>query len=188
MTLISVIIPCYNSSKTLRNTLDSIVQQDCTCDFEVIVSDDNSDDIDKIKLILHDYQNKFKTLILIESNENLGGGAARNKAIDIATGSYIAFLDSDDLWYKDKISTQINLYKSGSILTSRVHKGKSLDAAKVLPDIVKNEAEPISDALFISNKLIQTSTFFMESSIAKLVKFNSDLPRHQDYDFLLRAE
>ena len=92
MIFFSVIIPSYNRAKSISKAIDSILIQKIE-DIEIIVVDDGSTDntID----VLKKYDNKIKIL----QQENRGPGAARNLGIKSANGKYIAFLDSDDLWF-----------------------------------------------------------------------------------------
>ena len=91
---ISVIVPVYNVEKYLRDCLDSILQQDFT-DYEVICINDASTDT-SIK-ILREYQEKHKSLKIVEHTVNRGLSAARNTGLDCAKGKYIMFVDSDDM-------------------------------------------------------------------------------------------
>ncbi|WMN63447.1 glycosyltransferase family 2 protein [Vibrio parahaemolyticus] len=186
---LSVIIPCYNSSETIKSAIESVFIQDANISIEVIVVDDNSSDINSLENEINNIDSKpGNNIRLIKLSKNNGGGNARNIGISKSNSKYISFLDSDDTWMRGKLNRQIKIYKPGTILTSKVKKGSDLSSAIVLPKEIKLDLEPVSEALFVTNKLIQTSTFFMSSDIAKMVMFNPNLPRHQDYDFLLRAE
>jgi glycosyltransferase involved in cell wall biosynthesis len=103
--LISVIIPSFNRSKDLKKALESVFVQTYT-NLEIIIVDDASTD---------DTQSLIKDIIdpriiYVRHSHNQGGGAARNTGIGKASGEYIAFLDSDDVWISDKLEEQINLF------------------------------------------------------------------------------
>lgn len=100
--LISVIIPNYNNSKYIVEAINSIIQQDYR-NFEIIVVDDGSTD-NSVEII----ENIEFPVTLIKS-ENYGAGSARNIGILASRGDYIALLDSDDIWQKDKLSCQMKL-------------------------------------------------------------------------------
>jgi len=87
----SVVIPVFNREESLRKSIDSIVAQ-TTTDYEVIVVDDGSTDRSC------DVARSYEFVRLIEQ-ENAGPGTARNRGVAEATGEYIAFLDSDDVWF-----------------------------------------------------------------------------------------
>ena len=101
--LISIVIPTYNSAKFITEALESVFAQTYS-NYEVIVVDDGS--TDDTQQVLESYQNK----ISYTYQENQGVAAARNKAIAIATGELIAFLDADDLFLPDKLQHQVNLF------------------------------------------------------------------------------
>jgi glycosyltransferase involved in cell wall biosynthesis len=97
-TMFSVIIPVYNGEQTIERAIDSVLSQSYT-NFEIIVVDDAS--TDKTREVL---ENKYSSNIwLIQKVVNSGGSVARNSGMDVATGNYIAFLDADDAWHKDKL-------------------------------------------------------------------------------------
>lgn len=93
MPKISVIIPVYNSEKYLAQCFDSVLNQTMQ-DFEAIVVNDGS--TDGSEEIVNNYKPKFKNKMHYICQENAGQSGARNKALGVATGEYIFFLDSDD--------------------------------------------------------------------------------------------
>jgi glycosyltransferase involved in cell wall biosynthesis len=99
---VSVIIPTYNRISMLEEALASVFSQEFDGVFEVIVADDNSQD-GTPEIVA----TKYPDVHLIRLEQNLGHGAARNRAIGSAKGKYIAFLDSDDLWKPDYLKVQI---------------------------------------------------------------------------------
>lgn len=108
MPLVSVIIPVYNVEKYLRECLDSVVNQTLK-DIEIICVDDGSTDASLD--ILKEYEKKDKRFKIITQN-NLHAGVARNNGLKIATGEYLSFLDSDDIFestmLEDMYNTSIN--------------------------------------------------------------------------------
>jgi len=101
MPLISVIIPVFNSEKTIRETIESVLKQSFT-DFELIVVNDGSQDT-TLEIIIQIKDPRLKVF----SYSNAGVSATRNRGISQATGKYISFLDSDDLWTSDKLESQL---------------------------------------------------------------------------------
>ena len=90
---LSVIVAIYNTEKFLYKCLDSIVNQDYK-DLEIIlVNHASTDDSNRI---IEEYKSKDNRIIVLENHSNLGLSASRNKGLDIATGEYIGFIDSDD--------------------------------------------------------------------------------------------
>lgn len=112
MNLISVIIPYYKKKNYLKRTLDSVLNQSYSM-FEIILIHDDPGNNDYNFLL--NLKKKDKRIRLIKNQKNLGAGFSRNKAIKIAKGNYIAFLDADDIWMKTKLRKQINFMKKNNI-------------------------------------------------------------------------
>lgn len=96
---VSVIIPVYNTEKYLRECLDSVLNQTLR-EIEVICVDDGS--TDNSLQILKEYQKKDERVIIIEQ-ENSGAAVARNKALNVAKGEFIAFIDADDYYPDERV-------------------------------------------------------------------------------------
>ena len=105
MILVSVIVPYFKKKKFIEKTIKSILSQSYK-NFEIIVvyDDLNRSDLKYIKKIKN-YDDRIRLII---NNKTLGAGISRNIGINKAKGKYIAFLDADDLWKKDKIKSQLN--------------------------------------------------------------------------------
>ncbi len=106
--VISIIVPNRNYAKYLPSALDSIKYQTFT-DWECIVIDDASVD-DSVKIIKK-YVRADKRFKLIQSDEHIGIGAARNRGLDMARGEYIAFLDSDDSFVQNTLELLLQLIR-----------------------------------------------------------------------------
>lgn len=91
---VSIILPVYNNENTLKRALDSVFSQVFNGSFELICAIDPSKD-DSLP-ILEEYSKKHPNLVLLVSKERLGTALSRQKAIEIAKGKYVAFLDADD--------------------------------------------------------------------------------------------
>lgn len=100
ISLVSVIIPVYNGDKYIGSAIDSVLKQDYP-NIEIIIIDDGS--TDNTESIVKAYGNKIKYFY----KENGGEASARNHGLKVAKGEFIAFLDCDDLYRKDKISKQV---------------------------------------------------------------------------------
>lgn len=98
--LVSVVVPFYRHKEWLREALDSVFYQDYENLEIILVNDGSTEDVTSI---LEEYSDKLKYIY----QENKGAAAARNRGILEARGKYIAFIDSDDIWERDKISSQI---------------------------------------------------------------------------------
>src|SRR5690625_1884905 len=102
--LVSVITPAYNAEKFIGETMESVLNQTYP-HWEMIIVDDQS--TDHTVSIVEAYQEKDNRIKLIKLKENSGSAVARNTAMDHATGKYLAFLDSDDLWTPKKLERQV---------------------------------------------------------------------------------
>lgn len=106
MPLVSIVVPCFNSAKTIYQTLSSIRNQEEE-DFECIVINDCS--VDNSIDVINKICKKDKRFKLLNLGSNMGVSKARNQGIDIASGRFISFLDSDDIWHKNFIKTAISI-------------------------------------------------------------------------------
>lgn len=115
MSLVSVIIPYYRKKQYISRTLKSVINQSYKkLEIIIIYDDDNKEDLKFIKQITL----KDKRIKLLVNKKNLGAGLSRNKGIKKSRGEYIAFLDADDLWLKDKIKYQVKFMKLREIIFS----------------------------------------------------------------------
>lgn len=117
---ISVVIPCYNCSVVIERAVNSVLNQTLQ-PIEIIFVDDCSSDetLNVIRAL-----NFEDTLIIrvISLPENSGPAHARNVGLDVATGNYIAFLDSDDTWHPDKLKTQYGVMAADQSIALSGHR------------------------------------------------------------------
>jgi glycosyltransferase involved in cell wall biosynthesis len=182
---VSVVIPMYNCRDRVEGAIRSALDQ-TPRPMEVIVVDDASTDaIDPAIIAGID-----PSVRLIRHEANRGGGAARNTGIDAARGELIAFLDADDRWLPGKLKRQL-----GQIWDRRFEKifacaNVRLDAGGPKGRLYNSrppfQNEDISRYFLIYGCTFQTSTLFMPTALAKSVRFDDRLRRHQDWDFILR--
>ncbi len=186
MPTVSVVIPLYNSEKTIQSSIDSVLNQTFS-DFELIIINDGSTDqsLDIVKA----FQDKRLHIL---SFQNSGAAAARNRGIANAKGHYIAFLDADDLWTPDKLIDQVSAFKKNPD-TGLVYSwsdyidknGNSICPGKRV--ITSDDIEETYGKLLISNFLENGSTPLIPKSILDDVGyFNEALNSSQDLDLYLR--
>ena len=106
--LISVIVPVYNGEPYLAEALDSVMRQTYR-PIELIVVDDGSTDRSAAVA-------KARSAVRYSYQANQGIGAARNSGVTLATGTYLAFLDADDVWMPDKSGRQMEAFESDASL------------------------------------------------------------------------
>ena len=105
MTSVSVIIPYYKKINYIKKTLQSVLDQTFK-DFEIILIYDDTN-LDDLTIIKKEFEDNPKIKIF-NNSENLGAGASRNIGISKSSGNIIAFLDSDDFWFPEKLEKQVN--------------------------------------------------------------------------------
>lgn len=106
--LVSVITPVYNAERFILSAIESVINQTYN-NIEIILVDDCSKD--NSAEIINMLQKKHTNIVYHLQEKNMGAGVARNKALELARGQYVAFLDSDDMWKPEKIAKQISLMR-----------------------------------------------------------------------------
>ena len=122
MDMVSVIMPVYNSGRFIEDSILSVISQTYSC-WELIVVDDGS--TDNSKDIVEQYVKKDSRIHLLQNYKPLGIPAIpRNIGIQQAKGRFIAFLDSDDIWFPTKLEQQVRLFnhKKTAIVFSNYEK------------------------------------------------------------------
>lgn len=106
--LVSIIMPSYNTAKFISETIESVLAQTYS-NWELIIVDDcSTDNTDEVvKSFLSDDRIKY-----IKNEKNSGAAVSRNRALREAKGKWVAFLDSDDLWFPEKLEKQISFMKN----------------------------------------------------------------------------
>ena len=112
---VSIITPAYNSGKYIDETIQSVINQTHKNWEMIIVHDCSSDDT---QLIVKEYASKDKRIKLISNKENYGVAISRNIGLKKAKGKYVAFIDSDDLWDKEKLKKQLVFMENNTIYFS----------------------------------------------------------------------
>ncbi|WGV27766.1 glycosyltransferase [Halotia branconii] len=180
---ISVVIPAYNSEKTIKATIDSVLNQ-TFIDFELIIINDGSQD-STLDIISQIQDSRIK----IFSFENAGGNVSRNRGLHQSVGEFVSFLDADDLWTSDKLASQLQalqenidakvayswtdyIDENGDFLYSGTHDTFNGDVYEKL--LVNNFLENGSNPLIYREALI------------KLNGFDESLKAAQDWDMWLR--
>lgn len=131
--LVSIIVPSYNSARFISHTIESVLSQTYK-NWEMIIVDDCSSD--KSAEFIESIINNENRIRLIKLNENVGAAEARNKALEVARGKYIAFLDSDDIWMSNKLKKQIQFMQDNNyVFTFSGYTPISEDGMKEYPMI-----------------------------------------------------
>lgn len=182
--LVSVIIPVYNSSDTLRKTLESAIRQTYS-NFEIIVVDDGS--TDNHYSIVQDIHDSRITYFKLEEHTN--ANVARNHGITKSKGLYVAMLDADDLWKESHIEECIEIMSHNlcdGLYGSLIINNSLLNTQTEILVRDLHEGESMIDYLLSTGCGAQTSSLFLKSECVKTIMWDKNLTRHQDYDFVVR--
>lgn len=107
----SIVMPAFNAAKTVGESIESVIRQRYQ-DWELIIVDDHS--TDNTYSAATAAANADSRIKAVRLSRNSGVATARNHAMELATGRYIAFLDSDDTWTEDKLALQYNAFSAGA--------------------------------------------------------------------------
>jgi glycosyltransferase involved in cell wall biosynthesis len=166
--LVSVIIPVYNGEPFLGEAIESVLAQTYH-PIEVIVVDDGSTD-GSAQVVLG-----FES-VRYDLQSHQGAAAARNRGVGLAKGEFIAFLDADDVWLKEKLTLQIAAFDVDSqtdLVFGHVKEFRSLGASHVLQEV--EEVGPAVPGLILTTLVVRYDTF---------QRVGSFLPRWRTADFL----
>jgi len=187
---ISAVIPTYNSAKFITSAIASIHAQTVPIDEIVIVDDGSTDDTERVVAGL-------KGNIVYYKQSNQGPSVARNKAIEIATGDWIALLDADDQWTPNKTKLQISALNitpslhfifgdeaevdvDGNVITP-----SSLDKHNLLSELKRISGQPIPNALaaLVNKNFVPTSSaMFRRDTAIELGLFDTSIRFGEDLE------
>ena len=177
--LVSVVIPSFNRAATVGNAIHSVLDQTWT-NLELILVDDGSgDNTRQIVEAIGDLRLRYVY------QENAGACAARNNGVKLARGAYVAFHDSDDVWYPEKLEKQMAAMSSSGAdivicrMLMRCPDGSSVRYPKYIPE---GFVSPDDDLFGIG-----TQTILARKAAAEANSFDASLPRYQDLEWMIRA-
>lgn len=181
MSKVSVIMPAHNSEQHISSAIESVIAQSFN-NWELLVIDDCS--TDSTKEIVKNYCALDKRVFYIELTENVGAAKARNIGIESSTGRYIAFLDSDDKWDKNKLEKQISFMKENCYaFTFTGYRRWNYDSG-----IIENEggynSEVSYQSMLRSNKIGCLTVVFDTQMVGK--QYMPELRKRQDYAMWLK--
>ena len=166
--LVSVIVPVYNAEKYISQTLDSIIEQDYS-EKEIIIVDDCS--TDNSSQIIKEYMKVNPCITYHKLDKNSGVAVARNTAIEIAKGRFIAFLDSDDIWEQGKLSKQIPLFYTNKGCPFTYTALSYIDENGMQIKGKRKLKESVSYQYLLRNTVIATSTVIIDREVVRDVVF-----------------
>ena len=170
---IDIILPNFNSSDSIKETIKSIIDQTFK-NWKLIIVDDCSDK--KTRTLLKKFS-KNKRIKIYWLKKNKGAGYCRNYAIKKSKSPYLAFIDSDDIWKKDKLETQLRFMENNNYLFTYTNYETFGKKIKFI-----SPAKEYDFKKFVNDTSICTSTMIIKKNILKNIKFiNSEIC--EDYFF-----
>lgn len=185
----SVVISVYNKGNFIKKTLESVFNQSIT-DYEVIIVNDASTDHSET-VIQSVSQEK---IIYFKLKKNKGAAAARNKAIQLATGDYIALLDGDDIWYPDYLKEINNLlqeFPTHSVFATAIDiEGQDGKRASTytFPNLENKKLLSINyfEASYKNTALTSSTTVIKRNAFETIGNYDESIKSGQDTDLWIR--
>lgn len=189
MDKVSVILPVYNCEAYLKHTLVSVESQNYK-NWELLLVDDAS--TDKTLEIANEFAAKDARIKVIHLNKNVGVGAARNIALAQADGRYIAFIDGDDLWAKEKLARQIVFMRKHNAALSHTASAYMNADGDILPRGQANVDERITIKDYMKTSQILMSSVMIDRQKIHDIHFPEDRKLCEDarlwMNYLRRGE
>ena len=177
--LVTIITPCYNSADFITQTINSVIAQTYQT-WELIVIDDKS--TDETCKVVEEFAQKHNNIKLIKLEKNGGVANARNVGMANATGKYIAFLDSDDVWLKEKLTKQVTYMEEKSLPMTFCAYHRIDEAGEIISK--KIEVPPsVNYRQLLSHNVIIFSTSLTLKSVIGETRFKK--AGHEDWIFWL---
>ena len=187
--LVSVIVNCHNSDQFIEECINSIIAQSYR-NLEIIVWDNNSHD--STASILNKLSRVDKRVKYFRGDKFVPLGTARNLALQKCCGSWIAFLDSDDLWDQNFLSDQMSALVGKEeiafgfgYVTEFLHDSRTIPSHEKVREHIEAETS-IFDKLLRGNFIYFSSLVFSREALNFLKKFRDDFVQAEDYELLLR--
>ena len=180
MKLISIIMPYYKKKAFVEEAINSVLRQSYK-KFELLLiyDDEDLDDYEHISNLAK----KDKRIKLFKNKKNLGSGLSRNLGIKHSKGFYLAFLDSDDVWFKDKLKVQLKYMENNKLFISFTAYKIINEKSQVIGFRKANKIINFSD--LINSCDLGLSTVVIKSSIIKKKFYFPNLKTKEDYVFWL---
>jgi glycosyltransferase involved in cell wall biosynthesis len=183
---VSVIIHAYNVSQYISEALESVVAQEFR-DYEIIVINDGSADTPELERVLEPLR---EDIVYLKQN-NRGAAAARNTALFVARGEFVAFLDADDSWHPDFLSSQMSFIGSRKncdlVYADACLFGESPLAGKTYMQTTPSKGEVTFESLLTARcNVITSGVVARRQAILDVGLFDEDLLRAHDFDLWLR--
>lgn len=179
--LVSIIVPVYNSEMFIADTIQSIINQTYE-NWEAILVDDCS--TDKTSEIIHQFKDQDPRVHYYQLSQNMGAAMARNYGVEKASGKYMAFLDSDDLWYEQKLTEQIQFMEERGYIFTCTDYRQIDEEGNCLEKLITAHSELDYEGLLKSGT--GNSTVIYDASYVGKVQI-PDIKKRNDYVMWLKV-
>ncbi|MEM6486654.1 MAG: glycosyltransferase family 2 protein [Pseudomonadota bacterium] len=182
---ISVVIPAYNRESLLPRALESVLQQTLT-DFEIIVVDDAS--TDGTHAVASRYADDSRVRV-VRQPQNGGAAAARNRGIVEARGRYVAFQDSDDRWFPEKLERQVALMQARQVpvcFCGALYFSRAQSYYVPHGDIEGHIERGLLREVLRRNVITPQTLVIEREALTRVGPFNTDLNINEDWDLAIR--
>ena len=176
--LVSIITPTYNCGGFIGRTIDSVLAQTYE-NWEMIIVDDRS--TDNTKAVVDEYMAKDSRIKYTLLDENSGAAVARTKAMELADGEYMAFLDSDDIWLPEKLQRQLDFMNENDYAFSCTAYEPIDEADNSLNRIIKTVKKTDYNRLLLDCPVGNSSVMY---NVKKMGKFEVPNIRKRNDDAL----
>lgn len=199
---VSVIIPTYNRANFLADAVNSILNQKHD-NVEVIIVDDGSED--NTQVVVESLQHRYPNLLYCRNERSKGPSGARNTGITKASGEYLSFLDSDDIWLDGHLRNGLNAFNDhpeidvlfGNFLVADYETGKHkysfFDQKKLLHTLNANQVSPgifvLEDNLFVAllqENFIHFASIILRKSALNGIMLDEAITYAEDRDFAIQ--
>jgi glycosyltransferase involved in cell wall biosynthesis len=183
MNNISVIIPCYNVEKYIGECIDSVLKQTHQA-AEIICINDGS--TDGTLVVLNTYQSRLPDKIKVVSFKNQGAPASRNAGFRMSTGTFIQFLDADDVLDQQKFEKQLSGFNERVevVVSDRVQKNENLTETLHTYHFDEIEKNPLETA--VKRVITTCNPLYKRHVVEQLGGYGEQLKTAQDWDFHIR--
>lgn len=188
MVLVSVVMSSYNHERYIGESIDSVLNQTFK-DLELIITDDYS--TDKSQEIIANYQKKDPRVLGIFHQKNMGITKTLNDCLDKASGHFISFIDSDDLWVENKLEKQLEILKKDDTKLvwseGEIINGQGIKTGQLITEYLSAPARK-SGYLFLDllrEQFIFRQSLIFKSEFIKDIRFDAELKYVNDHRFIV---
>ena len=181
--LVSIIMPTYNCEHYIAESIESVIKQSVQ-EWELLIVDDCS--TDQTKEIVEKYQVDYPDKIYyFKLSHNSGAAVARTLGIEKATGKYVAFLDSDDIWYPEKLEKQISfMEKSGSVFSCTAYEQMNEDGVRLHVRFIPPKETDYNKMLRLSDPIGNLTVVYNQEKLGKYTV--PDIKKRNDFALWLK--